>query len=423
MLVTNYKFIVSFLFLLMVGALPSLLTINSENKSFSKGAMVYSIICILLCLRQLKKTLRVKKRIAYGAVLIFFYFLMQHIFVGTWGSKSYFSIMALAIYILAAYLASFELAKFDSKIILKSCHCVFYLMVFLGFLHIITSFSIGKSLGYKHGQPMFPFLEPSHYALYLGAFLLIYSTTKSSWSRRLIALAAVTSISLLIPSTTLLTFVVIAGLVLISTLRAKAAFFAFPAIIIFALFGMNKIMSNEYFSGRLALSSESSNMTALVYLQGLQDAQNSLKQTNGFGLGLQMLGTQPPSIYSSMIAKITGNVNNEQNRDDGGFLAAKVVAELGYLGIYLIFAYILYCFKCVRSIRRILLNNQLRENSLTVISYCITIAFSVELFVRSAGYFSPQVFIFLISTFYILHHQKSLTKRQLISRKFEGGQG
>lgn len=422
MLATNYKFIVSFLFLLMVGALPSLITINSENKSFATGAIAYSIICILLCLRQLKKTLRVKKRIAYGVALIFFYFLIQHIFVGTWGAKSYLSIMVLGIYILAAYLASFEVAKIDSKIILKSCYCVFYLMVFLGFLHIFTSFSIGKSLGYKHGQPMFPFLEPSHYALYLGSFLLIYSTTKSSWSKRLIALAAVTSISLLIPSTTLLTFVVITGLVLISTLRAKAAFFAFPAIIICALFGMNKIMSNEYFSGRLALSSESSNMTALVYLQGLQDAQNSLKQTNGFGLGLQMLGTQPPSIYSSMIAKITGNVNSEQNRDDGGFLAAKVVAELGYLGIYLIFAYILYCFKCVRSIRRILLNKQLSSNSLSVISYCITIAFSVELFVRSAGYFSPQVFIFLISTFYILNHKKSMTKQQFISHKLEGGQ-
>ena len=422
MLVTNYKFIISFLFLLMVGALPSLITINSENKSFSTGAMACSIICILLCLRQLKKTLRVKKKLAYGAGLLFLYFLIQHLLVGTWQPKSYSSIIALGIYILAAYLVTFELEKIESKIILRSCHCVFYFMVFLGFLHIFTSYSIGKSLGYKHGQPMFPFLEPSHYALYLGAFLLIYSITNNSWSRRLIALAAVTSISLLIPSTTLLTFVVITSLVLISTLRTKAVFFAFPAIIIFASFGMNKIMSNEYFTGRLTLSSESSNMTALVYLQGLQDAQNSLIRTNGFGLGLQMLGTQPPSIYASMIAKITGNVNIEQNRDDGGFLAAKVVAELGYFGIYLMIAYILYCFKCVRSVRKILLNNQLRENSMLLISYGIIISFSVELFVRSIGYFSPQVFIFLIAAFYLLNHKKILApKKQHMHHKFVNG--
>lgn len=135
-----------------------------------------------------------------------------------------------------------------------------------------------------------------------------------------------------------------------------------------------------------------------------------------------MLGTQPPSIYASMIAKITGDVNIEQNRDDGGFLAAKVVAELGYFGIYLMFAYIFYFFKCVQSVRKILLNNQLRENSMLLISYGIIITFSVELFVRSIGYFSPQVFIFLIAAFYLLNHKKILApKKQHMHHKLANG--
>ena len=418
MSVINNKFFTGFLVTLMIGALPPLLTMSSEIKSFSSGTLACSVICILICLDKLKNIATLKKTFAYGFGLIVFYLLAQQLLIGAWQAKSYISILPLCINILAAYLISLKLAKIDNKTLLSICYYIFYLMLFLGLLNISTSYAIGKSLGYSHGQPMFPFLEPSHYALFLGPFTFIYSVTNRSWNKRLISLAIVTIISFLIPNTTLLTYVVITSLALILTLKTTAAFLAFPVIIISASIGVNTVMSNEYFTSRLTFSSDTTNITALVYLQGLQDTQNSLQLTNGLGLGFQMLGTQPPSTYAFMIAKVMGNVNGELNREDGGFLAAKIISELGYLGIYLMFAYLLYCFKCVIAIRRILIKHRINDNISPLICYSIFTTFSVELFVRGVGYFSPGVFIFLIAFFYLLNEKRPaiFTKNQLVPK-------
>lgn len=418
MSVINNKFFTGFLVALMIGALPPLLTMSSEIKSFSSGTLACSIICILICLDKLKNILTLKKIFAYGFGVIVFYLLAQHLLIGAWQAKSYISILPLCINILAAYLISLKVKKIDNKTLLSICHYTFYLMIFLGLVNISTSYAIGKNLGYSHGQPMFPFLEPSHYALFLGPFTFIYSVTNRSWNKRLISLAIVTMISFMIPSTTLLTYAIITSLALILTLKTTAAFLAFPVIIISASIGVNTVMSNEYFTSRLTFSSDTTNTTALVYLQGLQDTQNSLELTNGLGLGFQMLGTQPPSTYAFMIAKVMGNVNGELNREDGGFLAAKIISEFGYLGIYLMFAYLLYCFKCVITTRRILIKHRANDNITPLICYGIITTFSVELFVRGVGYFSPGVFIFLIAFFYLLNKksQPYLQKNQLIPK-------
>jgi hypothetical protein len=170
MSVINNKFFTGFLVTLMIGALPPLLTMSSEIKSFSSGTLACSVICILICLDKLKNIATLKKTFAYGFGLIVFYLLAQQLLIGAWQAKSYISIPPLCINILAAYLISLKLAKIDNKTLLSICHYVFYFMVFLGLLNISTSYAIGKSLGYSHGQPMFPFLEPSHYALFLGPF-------------------------------------------------------------------------------------------------------------------------------------------------------------------------------------------------------------------------------------------------------------
>ena len=66
------------------------------------------------------------------------------------------------------------------------------------------------------------------------------------------------------------------------------------------------VFSSSYFTERFNFSEDSTSATSLVYMQGVDDAKNSLAMTYGLGLGFQMLGTQEPSIYSLPIAKILG---------------------------------------------------------------------------------------------------------------------
>lgn len=66
----------------------------------------------------------------------------------------------------------------------------------------------------------------------------------------------------------------------------------------------------QYFSSRLNFSADSSNMTTLVFLQGIDDAYRSLMNTSGLGLGFQMAGTDQPGIYGYTIAHISGSFLN-----------------------------------------------------------------------------------------------------------------
>jgi hypothetical protein len=159
-----------------------------------------------------------------------------------------------------------------------------------------------------------------------------------------------------------------------------------------------------YFLDRLAISDTSNNLSALVYLQGLYDAYYSLEATNYLGLGFQLLGTQPPSELSLTIQTIAGT---ELNREDGSFLAAKILAEFGILGVIFIIYYLKISFQAVIFLRKqIFLINDRRDLKHQLVA-AIIFAFSVELFVRGTGYFSPGVFLFIFALFYYKKYMRS----------------
>lgn len=211
------------------------------------------------------------------------------------------------------------------------------------------------------------------------------------------------------PNTTLLTYASLSVLLLIFSLRPKALFLTLPIFLATVIYGSSFVLSNEYFSSRLDLSADNQSATTLVYLQGVQDAVNSLSSTNGLGLGFQMLGTQPPSEYAYSIAKVMADVNGELNRQDGGFLAAKLIAELGVLGIVLLILFMISSTKSLLRVRHIKFKSMNSQNTKELIFNCIIITFCIEMFIRGYGYFSSGFFLFLIAVFY-LAHSKSNTK-------------
>ena len=408
MLTSTYKhWLLLFLFIL-IGSLPPIL-VGIGGLSYSIGVTVINFTLLLLSFRSFKKIEKIKSK----TVIIFFsviiYLLVQHFFVGLWSTKSYFSLLPLALLLIAAYYCSFEINRFDAKCIQRAIHHAFWTLSAIGIINILLNFTIGQYFGYINGKPMFPFLEPSHFALFYGLFFFAYFSVCGSNSKKIIATSIVLLISATTPSTTSLAYAILAIAILVISIRGKSRIFLFPPLVASAIFSLGFIVSNSYFLDRLNFTGTVNNATTLVYLQGIDDAKNSLHLTKGIGLGFQMLGTQPPSAYADEISILLGSTDGELNRQDGGFLAAKLISELGYFGALLIFFYLIMFFHAiVRVINYSPLCKDERYHKEAVASG-VVIAFSVEIFGRGIGYFSPGVLIFLIALFYLPKFNKKLS--------------
>lgn len=418
MLYANRKLLALFFLIVLIGATPPILVILSPIKSFAIGCLITASLGILMALRNINKIKKIKPRTLLLIAVIIFYIGLQHSFVGVWQEKSYSSILPLIIIIISAYLLSQEIARLNDRLILKAFRWSYYVFSCIGIINIITGYSIGKSLGYTHAQPIFPFLEPSHYSLYFGPLAFIYITLEKQPMKKGLGLALIIALSLTIPNTTLLTYACLSILMMVYSFRVKILFLILPVFIALTIYGTNAVLSNEYFSKRLSVSSDSGqNTTTLVYLQGMQDAINSFSITNGLGLGFQMLGTQPPSDYAYTIAKLMSDVNGELNRQDGGFLAAKIIAEFGILGLFVVLAFTVLCAKSFINIRDLSKKNARESNTKEIIFSCIVATFCIEMFIRGYGYFSPGLYIFLISVFYLDALNKSKRREIPIKEK------
>ncbi len=405
----NQNFIKLYTLLILIGATPPIIVALSPIKTFSAGCILIACIGLALSLRQSKHLSTIKNRTLISLSLALTYFFAQHIFVGEWQAKSYISALALIGMFGSAYLLAREFHQIDSKIVLEAFTWSYYSFAFIGIFNISTFYILGKTLGYTHAKPFFPFLEPSHFALYFGPLSFIYVATQTTTIKQIYAISLLFGMGVITPNTTLLTYASLSVLLLIFSLRPKALFLTLPIFLATVIYGSSFVLSNEYFSSRLDLSADNQSATTLVYLQGVQDAVNSLSSTNGLGLGFQMLGTQPPSEYAYSIAKVMADVNGELNRQDGGFLAAKLIAELGVLGIVLLILFMISSTKSLLRVRHIKFKSMNSQNTKELIFNCIIITFCIEMFIRGYGYFSSGFFLFLIAVFY-LAHSKSNTK-------------
>jgi hypothetical protein len=150
----------------------------------------------------------------------------------------------------------------------------------------------------------------------------------------------------------------------------------------------------EYFLSRLDFTTESSNLTALVFLQGWDDLLSSLSSTNGLGLGFQMLGKNEAGEVADVIFDKFGVY---KNREDGSFLASKLISEFGVVGVLVILSFLIYFVRYILSggfpyLSKKLLS-QMDEDCRKKYFLLSTIVFVyfIELFLRGYGYFSPSL--------------------------------
>ena len=276
--------------------------------------------------------------------------------------------------------------KTESVVSFNAFKYSFLILLLLGLYHIIF---IGGA------RDVFPFTEASHYALFFGPLCILIYILTTNEVLRIFILIFLIMFSFLIPNTTILIY---GFLIMFLHLRfniKNIIFFIFICILTWILISNNTYLSNRIFF----LSEDTNNLSALVYLQGIQDAYNSLIQTNGLGLGFQQLGTQDSSEAGLLIQQL---INNDVglNRQDGGFTAAKVIGEFGVFGLFLLLVYFMKFKKAFNYLRKSLFYKR-ENNTKEIIANVFIYAYFIELFIRGVGYFSQGTFFFLVALFYL----------------------
>lgn len=322
----------------------------------------------------------------YGSavILLLFLFNLQNMQDNI---KVLFSVLLASIFILSSILFSALFIRFgefsSQKYIVKAA-------IFLSCLGWLSFFFKINHFGFEYYlKSVFVFYEPSHFAVIFGIFFVASISFDIPEKIKGYLLLSSLSFGLFLPNATMLVYSVIAIALMVRSFSSYVFIvIALTSFVFFLVFIQPELL--VYYADRIFLSESNSNLSALVYLQGWQEAYKSIVETNGLGLGFQMAGTNSPSEMAQRIYSIASVY---LNREDGSFLAAKVVIEFGVLGVFFVLLYLVLFCRSFISIRRGAYN----VGDFGLFFDSMVVGFFVDMFVRSAGYFTLGFFMLAVA--------------------------
>jgi hypothetical protein len=387
-------------------ALPNLILYFGLSTSLAFGTVVASVFNLFgtFCARlKLSNVIAIKLNsvtfVIFIVAAVLSHFLVASLIVQTDLERAAISVVLLVVFIFSASgFASFLANASNDEIhILVWLISVWMTIVVLNYYFGFTIPGMNASI-----KPMFPFVEPSHFALSMMPFF-IYMVIFSKSIVRIFLVLAVTAVALSIQNMTLLLGCL---MVVFMCMNFKHLF-----IYLFIAWVLTIQSDVTYFADRANIFSDNSNLSALVYLQGWQLIGESFMKTSGWGLGFQQMGvfaTEVPAFFT--IESILGS---GLNLKDGGFLLSKFTSEFGVIGIFLILIYFKSALNAFIHLRHIALRPSNVMHSI-VISYCFIIGFAFEVLIRGSGYFTPSA-LFALAAIIYLHRI-----RLIMSKKFSG---
>jgi hypothetical protein len=364
--------------------------------SYAIGIVTSSLVIFLIYNLYLSNKLFYKpilKQIAFGFLLLFIH---SYLSIITNNKFDFFrfavSIFFLLTLIIGAISFSNLFISFSNQEIDFSIVAIFFVFLFSGIFW-------GSNLLPAFGNystfilPIFPFAEPSHFALFFAPF---FSYMVAREKRQIVKyiLYLIPLLFLLFFSN--LTLLVVFILVLIVTTNN-----IYPLLIIGSLVLVYLFFSFDlsYYTQRISLDED--NLSSLIWIQGWEEAIINLQDSKFIGVGFQQFGVIPPRGEFSKIVNLI--YMNDYNRYDGGTLASKIFGEFGFLGLIFV---VLLLTLIVKSAVIIFKNNKEKKlDSITLFAHCCIFSFSFELFIRTTSYFSTS-FFFFVSSLLILQHNK-----------------
>jgi hypothetical protein len=374
---------------------PSLVMMFGKTSSLLSGLIlaVLVIYLIILVLISFKPSIAIFSRakllqmlFVISMIIIHYYFSGYFFALEQDSIRMFGSIACFIFFFPAAYVAASSLVKIQQS----------KLRLILGFIFIILLFNaILTSTGVDYfslqsNKPAFLFSEPSHYALISAPFLMYHVRSRLRGWKLALLIYGLSSVYI-----ENLTMLVVFIFTLIVGFNLRKLFLLLPFLIIIFLIFANV----DYFYYRLVYSpNDVNNISLLVFLQGWQNAFLALSNTFGWGVGFQQFGIANPS--GELTKKIIEISGTSLNLFDGGTTASKLIGEFGVFGAVLVLVFIYRAIKAYK-----VLCNGIALTDLFVFSKCVEIAILIELFVRGVGYFSPNLFLYLI-VFYVSYLDK-----------------
>ena len=292
--------------------------------------------------------------------------------------RACFSAIPLLLVLTAGYGLGFLLATTRDFDVERSANVAFGLLCVVGLLTIAGVVPIRFDAYFK---PVFPYTEPSHFALVFLPFLMLGCVRRRGFARLALLLLGL-GIAWMLESLTL-----VAGWLMISTICLPTRTLL---VLLAAVVPLAAQLDLTYYIDRLNFGGEGQNLSTLVYLQGWQLLSESLQVTAGFGLGFQQLGVYGTNVASA--DAIYSLIGDNANLLDGGFLLAKIVSEFGVLGMLVVLLYLWHAARAVRGLRRQSLSTRAKAPAIDL-ARCVIVCFALELFVRGAGYFSGTMIL------------------------------
>jgi len=264
---------------------------------------------------------------------------------------------------------------------------------------LLFEFFNNPSFLFNYNQRLsgFFFTEPSHLALTVGGLFIpaLFLKPKS-----ILLYFACATILLLSPSAVLIAMLVV-GVICWLVISSKTSHLIIvPVIACLFLFVFSFTPYYDAFQHRLESfgAIESRNISTVVYMNGYQLAERYLFDTSGFGIGLNLMGELSSAAQTPGSLELLHRVNFILNFNDGSFLASKLISELGVLGIFILAGILSYGFAMLVYARKFLKCNVDQNIRFKMVFVVITYnVCSASFFLRSAGYFEPNVLLAFLS--------------------------
>jgi hypothetical protein len=379
--------------ILLCGSLPPFVKHVFNQSSLAMGLIIYCLLISIYVWRYAPRLFRPNKYIASYLGIAALYMVLQVIISAGWSSKAYASLLPIICILTIAYLLSARLSKINPNLLDGAVRFLAGLLIIIAFTNKIFDFRFNA---YTHERAIVPFSEPSHYALFSGPIFTYLFVCARSISKKLLIFISTSVLAIILPSTTMLAYPILM-LALWANIHRR---FLITIPILLATIWFALFQSDYHFERVMMIANEdTTNISALVYAQGVTDAYNSLIETNFIGLGFQMMGAQQASDVSDLISRFSGS-DVGLNRMDGSFLASKIIAEFGAFGLLTVAIFTLFALRSFSSLRALLWLDRNDGDHRSILVYVFLYSFLVELYIRGYGYFSPGVFIYISSIAY-----------------------
>lgn len=396
--------------LLSLISVPPIYYVVGNASSMSIGLLVACIITISLLGLSLR-TLRfwgVDKWLVFSVSLVFMKILYDVVIQPN--KADIVALIGLVIIVLAAKSFAVSLRNSDPRDLANMF--VFVSAFLIVFLLLSSFYSITIQNYSKYPKNVFPFSEPSHYAIFCTPLIAVgFIFAPPIWKIFLFSSLLVGALSILslilAVQTMLLTFIYIVFLTRRFALVVPVLILIFfSAVTVMLIIPNLEKLIPDYFVSRI-LFYDTQNVSSLVYLQGWDRVFISILETSGLGAGFQNLDALDRGKHGWLLFDL---YRLNQNLNDGGFLLAKIVGELGVFGAAFCIFYIFVLIKSFRELPgqlRLIESNfddlgsqpKTRNAFYRLVGGIFVIFFSIELFGRGTGYFSLGLFLFAVGIF------------------------